>query len=170
MRAIDIGDEMQPRPVMVGRQRQRRHRRTEIRPADADIDHVGERLAGCAEYRAVAHPVRERAHRVKHRVHLRHHVLAIDADVGIGCGSEGGVQNRAAFRRVDRLARKHPVPLRLDTGCLGQSGKQRQGLVIHRTLGEIHPQIVKPDRVTASAAGIRCESRPEITGRFPVEV
>ena len=34
---------MRARPVMVGRQRQRRHGRAEIGAADADIDDVGER-------------------------------------------------------------------------------------------------------------------------------
>jgi hypothetical protein len=60
MRAVDIGDEMQSRAVMIGRQRQRRHHRTEIGAADADIDHIGERLAPVAPSdRAGAHPVAE---------------------------------------------------------------------------------------------------------------
>ena len=42
VRAVDIGDEMGARAVVVGRKRQRRHRRAEIGAADADIDDVGD--------------------------------------------------------------------------------------------------------------------------------
>ncbi len=48
MRAVDCGHEMRARAVMERRQRQRRHDRTEIRAADADIDDVGDLFAGGA--------------------------------------------------------------------------------------------------------------------------
>jgi hypothetical protein len=42
MRAVDVRDVMRARPVMIGRQRQRRHRRAKVRAADADVDHIGD--------------------------------------------------------------------------------------------------------------------------------
>ncbi len=48
--------------VRVRRQRRGRHRRPEIRSADADVDDVGDAQAGVAEPRAAAHRLGERAH------------------------------------------------------------------------------------------------------------
>jgi hypothetical protein len=71
-------DEVDARSVVIGAERQRHHRRAEIRAADADIDDVGERFAGRAGDVARAHPVGEGAEGVQHRLDVGHHVVAAD--------------------------------------------------------------------------------------------
>ena len=57
VRAVDIGNVVRARAVMVRRQRQRRHDRAEIGTADADVDDVGYLPARRAGRAAVAHRV-----------------------------------------------------------------------------------------------------------------
>ena len=54
-----------------------RHHRPQVRPADADINHVANRLAGVALPLSTAHPVGKVGHLVEHGVHLRNDVFAI---------------------------------------------------------------------------------------------
>ena len=45
MRAIDVRHIMQPRSIVIGRQRQRRHGGSKVRAADADVDDIGDLAA-----------------------------------------------------------------------------------------------------------------------------
>ena len=58
-------------PSWIGRERQRRHGRAEVGAADADVDDVGEGLAGRALARAVAKARGEGAHRLRERPRRR---------------------------------------------------------------------------------------------------
>ena len=78
MRAVDIGDVVRARAVMIGRQRQRRHGRAEIGAADADVDDVGDLLAGRAGRRAGAHGVGEGGHRIEHGMDVGDDVVAVE--------------------------------------------------------------------------------------------
>ena len=114
MRAVDVGDEMHARPaVAIGRERRRRHRRAEVGAADADIDDVGEAVGGDAADLAGA-DLRRRSARNRSSVcmHLRHDVLAVDADVGVRRRAQRDVQDGAVLGDVDRLAGEHRIAQR----------------------------------------------------------
>jgi hypothetical protein len=80
MRAVDIGDVMSARPVMKGRQRQGRHGRPEIGPADADVDDVGYLPARCARRRPGPNRIGKRLHRIEHGVDVGHDILAVEGE------------------------------------------------------------------------------------------
>ena len=63
MGAVDVRDEMEPRPIVESVQRPGRHGRAEIRSADADIDHVGEAGHRCRRSRRERMPVENSAMR-----------------------------------------------------------------------------------------------------------
>ena len=68
--------------VAVGERAQRlvRHRRTQIRTADTDVDHVPDPPARVARPLTRAHPPGEVGHPVQHRVDPRDDVLPVDLD------------------------------------------------------------------------------------------
>jgi hypothetical protein len=76
--AVHIGDEMCARAVMERRQRLGGHRRPEIGTADADIHHVGDRLAGRTAQSAAANGIGKTFHRAEHAADIPHHVAAVD--------------------------------------------------------------------------------------------
>jgi len=92
--SIDVGDEAE---CHVGRavvaQRLVCHHRPQVRPADADVDHVADALARVPLPGAPAHAVRELAHFVEHGVDAGHHVLAVDHDGRAFRGAQRDVQN-----------------------------------------------------------------------------
>ena len=67
------------------------HDRPQIGAADADVDHVADRLAGVAGPAAAAHLYREGGHALQDIVHLRHHVLAVHEDFGVQRRAQGHV-------------------------------------------------------------------------------
>ena len=160
MRAVDIGDVMQPRAVMIGRQRQRRHGRAEIGAADADIDHVGD-LAG-------PHALGKFRHGGQHVVHVRHHIPARDHDGRVRLVAQRRMQHGAVLGDVDDLAREHRVAL-LATSAAWPSQQQLHGLARHRTFGTIQQQIILRRRkfskpVTPPQKPCACQTAPVIYG------
>ena len=121
MRAIHVGDEMQPRPVMIGRQRQRRHRRAEIRAADADIDDIGELCAAGRRDRPRAQPRGESRHALQHVIHRRHDVLSVDEDGPVRTIAQRDMQHGAILGRIDRRTREHGIALAGELGRPGQA-------------------------------------------------
>ena len=116
--AVDVGDEMGAQVRRrEGQKRPRRHRRAEIRAADADIDDVGHRLAERAAQAALAHVGGEGEHLGALGLDFGHDVAAVDEDRLAGEIAQGGVQRRAPFRRIDDLAAEHRVALGLDLGA-----------------------------------------------------
>ena len=144
---------MQARPVMEGRQRQRRHRRPEVRAADADIDDVGE-LAPCPAMRAGAHAVGEGSHAVEHIVHHRHDVLAFGLVNLIPPSAKRYMQHRPVLGDVDRLAGEHGVAALLHLGGLGQRQQAGHHLVVDQILGIVEQEIVEAGRELGEAAGV----------------
>ena len=119
--AVDVGDEPEGhRPVAVVLERLVGHHRPEVGTADADVDDVADALAGVALPCAAAHAVGEVGHLVEHGVHLGHHVLAVDDDVGRSRGAQGHVQDRAVFGDVDPVAAEHRVDALAQAAFLGQ--------------------------------------------------
>ncbi len=164
MRAVDIGNEVQARPVVIGCQRQRRHDGAEIRAADADIDDVRDLLARRAFQGAGAHAVGKRTHGIKHGIDVGHDILALDEDGRVGEVAQRRVQHGALFRDVDDLARKHRVALRLDAGVSGKLFQAIKHGVVHRAFGEIEEKVFERDAVAGEPLRIGRKGRPYVCG------
>ena len=141
MRAVDIRDVMDARPVMVRGQRQRRHGRAKVRTADADIDHIGV-TAALPFNVAFAHRAGEPGHALAGRQHLLHHVLPIDMDRTLG-GAQRGMQHGAALGLVDLGPGEHGLSTRLDFGIAGQFQQQRERIGADMCLGVIEEHIAE---------------------------
>ena len=151
--AVDVGDEMavQARPAE-RRQRARRHRRTEVGAADADVDDVGHRLAERAAHPPFAHVGGEGEHLVAFGLDRRRDVDAVDQDRRAGKIAQRAVQRRAPLGRIDQFAAEHRVALGGDVGRLGERQQQPQRLAVDPLLGEIVEQVAQ-NRVEAVVAG-----------------
>ena len=75
---------MGTRAVVVVPQRAAHHRRPQVGAADADVDDVGDGLAGEAAPRPGADGIGERAHRGEDLVDLRDHLHVVDDELGRG--------------------------------------------------------------------------------------
>jgi hypothetical protein len=105
---VDVGDEVDPQVgAGVGLERLGGHGRPEVGPADADVDRVGDALAGVALPGPAADRVAEAAHGGQDGVDLRHDVPAVDEDGPVGAVAQGDVQDRPALGGVDLLAGEH---------------------------------------------------------------
>ena len=99
LHAVDVRDAVQAQIAIAElRQRLGRHHDAEIGAADADVDDVGEGLAGRAVNASAVHAFDEVAHLLEARAHFRHHVLAVDA----GSGDRSDCAAPCAARRDSR--------------------------------------------------------------------
>ena len=116
------------------------HDRPQIGAADADVDHVADRLAGVAGPAPAAHLYRERGHALQDIVHLRHHVLAVHEDFGVQRRAQGHVQDSPVLGDVDLVAAEHGVDVVLQAARLGQRQQQVDGLAGDAVLGVVEVQ------------------------------
>ena len=124
-------------------QRGRDHDRAEVRAADADVDDVGDLLAGHALPFPAAHPVGEGRHAREHLLHVVIDVLSVDDERGLGAGRtpQGGVQHRAVLGRVDVFAGAHRGVALGDTGLFGQLHQRGEDLVGDEVLRQVDMQV-----------------------------
>ena len=128
--AVDVRNESErAAAIAVKLQRLVGHHRPKIAAADADVDDVFNRLAGVAAPLVVAHPIRKVGHLIEHRMHLRHHVFAIDHNFFAPQRSQRHVQHGAAFGDVDFFAGKHGVDPRPQAAFASQLQQQPHGFV-----------------------------------------
>ena len=118
----------------------------EVRAADADVDDVGDRLAGVARPRAAADRLAELAHVREHRVHLRHHVLAVDEDRPVRAVAQRDVQDGAVLGGVDLLAAEHLLGPPLQVGLLARCSSRADRLVGDAVLGVVEQDVVEAQR------------------------
>ncbi len=110
VRAVDVRHEVSAHPGLPIRlEGQARHHRAEVASADADVDDVGDPLAGVSLPRAAPDGVGELAHLGEDAVDPGHDVLAIDQHRLVAPVSEGGVEHRAVFGAVDLVAGEHAI-------------------------------------------------------------
>ena len=159
MRPVHVRYEMRARPVMIGRERQGRHHRAEVRAADADVDDVGEPAPVGGGDGAGAHAVGEGRHAVEHAVDLGHHVLAVHEDRLAGAVAQRDVQDRPVLGGVDPGAGEHKVaPLR-HPARRRELDEQRQRARVDGGLGEVEQHVAEPHREAVEAVGIPVEER-----------
>ena len=131
------------RPVVIGRQRQRRHRRAKVRAADADIDDIGDRAALPLQ-RARRARRGEGRHAAQGARALRHHVAAVDHDRPPSQVAQRRVQDGAALGLVDlRAARTSRRACRADARRLGQVHQQLARVRVDVGLGIVEEQPVR---------------------------
>src|SRR5258708_24332777 len=100
--AIDVGNE--PRhesAVGLVPQRLIRHRRTEVRPTDTDVDDVTDRSTGVAGPRAAPDAVTEVGHLVENGVHLWDDVDTVHLHDLVWSRPHPHVQYRSIFGHAD---------------------------------------------------------------------
>ena len=96
----------------VRRERHRRHCRPEVGAADADVDDVGEHVAGDAADLAGADLACEVEEPLQRRVHLGDDVDAGRADVGVLRRTQRDVQDGPVLGDVDGRAGEHRIAQR----------------------------------------------------------
>jgi len=157
--AIDVGDEMAAQiGRRVRRQRPRRHRGSEIRAADADVDHIGHRLAQRAAHPALAHVAGEGQHPGALRGDVGHDVAPVDHHRLARQIAQGGVKHGAPLGRIDDRAGKHRVALGLHMRGARQTGQRGDRRRRHALARIVEQQIIEND-------GHRRES-PGVGGEF----
>ena len=130
------------------------HHGPEVRAADADIHDVAYALAGSPKPLTAADAVRELAHPVQHRVHLRHDVDAVHDDRGVAWGAQRDVQHRALLGHVDLLATEHRVDSLAEPRLLGELQQQAQRLVGDAVLRVVEVDPRRIDRQPLAAIWI----------------
>ena len=128
--AVDVGDEAEGHlAARVVAQRLVGHHRPEVRAADADVDHVADRLARVSLPLARADPLGEGRHPVEHLVDLLDDVLAVDDQRTVPRHPQRDVEHGAVLGDVDVLAAEHRVPPLGHPALVGELGQQLQRLV-----------------------------------------
>ena len=84
--------------------------------------------------------VAERRHPIEHRVHRRHHVLAVDDDRLAPGRAQRHVQHRALFGDVDLVAVEHRVDSRAQPDLVGEREQQANRFVGDAMLGVVEVQ------------------------------
>ena len=127
-------------PPAVEPQRLVGHYRPEIGPANADVDHVSDPLAGVARPVTAAHPLGKCAHPLEDRMDVGNDILPIDHDVLATVGTQRNVEHRAMLGHVDGFTTEHRLETLAQSGGLGKLTQQAHGLVGDTVLGVIDEQ------------------------------
>ena len=143
VRTVDVGNEMRAWAIVEWSQCQRRHHWAEIGAANADIDDVGDFLAGRTFEKARADCIGKLAHRRQNAVDVRHHVLAVDQHWRVRTVAQCGMKNGTVFGEVDGLAGKHFFALGFNAAFDCQLLKQCNDVVVHGALRIVHQQVIE---------------------------
>ncbi len=117
VRAVDVRDEMNARAAAIGAKRLVGQLWPEIRTADPEMDHIGERRAIRCGESARADAGSEREHSC---AFARNQIGNIGKRRVPACGPQGNMPRRACFRRVDGGTFDHGIARRLDATCRSQ--------------------------------------------------
>ena len=139
--AVDVRHEPErAREIRVLAQGLGRHRGSEVGAADADVDHVPDRLPREPGPLVVADAHREGGHPIEDRMDLGDDVLAVDEQALARGRTQGRVEDRPILGRVDALSREHRRPPLLDPCRLGDLHQE-----IDRVRGRPMLRVVEED-------------------------
>ena len=139
---VDVAYEMARRSVRKAAQRPHRHGRTEVRPPDANVDHVRDFTA----LEAGVNLVHEGKHAPSNLKHLAHNVLAVHR-VGIfRFAPQCHVHDRTSFGAVHVGSAKQLRNGAIDVRLFGQCQQPFHNLVVPPLLGHVHQQPVQRHR------------------------
>ena len=143
------------------------HHGPEVRAADADVHDVAYAPAGSPKPLSAADAIRELAHPVQHRVHLRHDVYAVHDDRGVAWGAQRDVQHRALLGHVDLVATEHRFDSPAQSRLLGELQQQAQRLVGDAVLRvvEVDPRRIDRQALTAIWVALKQVSKVDVPYR-----
>ena len=141
------------------------HAGTEIGPADADVDHVGDGFAGAAFPASRTHRLGEAAHHAEHPVHVRHHVVPVEQDWPVGTVAQGHVQDGPVLGHVDPRPPEHGFDLDRQLGLLGELLEEAHGFFGDAILREVEKNIVERQGKTLETLRIRGKQIPHVNAR-----
>ena len=146
--AVNVRDEMDAEIGLAVRlQRLADHLGAEIRPTDADIDDIRDRLAGVPSPCARADGFAERLHFGQHTVDFRHDVLAtFGQDGSVRAVAQRDVQNGPVLGRIDLPAAEHGRDLLLQVGLAREIEQQPHGVLRHPILGIVEQDVAQSQR------------------------
>ncbi len=127
------------------RQRPRRHRRTQVRAADADIHYIREGFTSGAGRRAGAHGVREGQRALARRLDFPSHINALHEERLGREIAQRHVHGGAALRIIDGLAGEQRGAPAFEIARPGEVHQQPQRLASDLVLGEVEQQTVAFD-------------------------
>ena len=133
-------------------------------PADADVDHGLDLLAGHALPFAGTDLVGEGVHAVEGLAHVLDHVLTIHDQLAFvaGVAAQCGVQHGAVLGVVDVHAGVHVLGALLEVDLIGELCEQCEGLRLDQVLREVEAQRAHVERQRVHARGIVLEPLLEI--------
>ena len=118
---IGVGDKMDAHVAPETLQGQCRHLRAEIGTADADMNQIGDALAGSAFVLAAQHLFCKRERRIQCLMQQGHHVFSAHIHRrGIGGQAQGGMQRGTLFAVIHQLTFAHGLQFLFDAGLFGQ--------------------------------------------------
>ena len=161
IRTVHVGHEMHTQR-RAGKRLQcvAHHQRAEIGTADADIHHIGDRLAGIAAPCSIAHAVGKQTHLLQRITDAGQHIQPVHPQRRmrrIGRGAQRGMQHRTAFRKIDLFTAEHLVAPILHSGLARQREQQGHGLLRNQVLGIVEQQIVQAQGEALKTFGIGSE-------------
>jgi len=131
---------MHVRPACrVGRQRFADHVGPQIRAADADVDHIGHRLAGRPQPVASADLLAHRPHARASGEDGGHDIFAVHPEHAARIPAQGHVQYSALLGGVDALTGEQAGDLLQQSHLCSQCKQERKGFLSGPVLGVIHP-------------------------------
>mmetsp|Transcript_41489 Transcript_41489/g.111062 ORF Transcript_41489/g.111062 Transcript_41489/m.111062 type:complete len:486 (+) Transcript_41489:360-1817(+) len=170
VRAVNVADEVDLEPRAVVLERLGDHNRTQVRPADADVDDVGEALAREAHALAAPNLIDEDANLGKHRVDLWHNVGTVNEDRGVGAIAERDVEHGPVLSDVDFVAAEHSLDLVLQSRLLSESDEERHGVLGDAILGVVEQDVLELDGEGVEAGRVLLEESPHVELLDLVEV
>ena len=155
LRAVHVGNEMHVQTrVAVGLQGGAHHQRALVGTADADIDDVGDGLAGIARPIAVADGMGKLPHMPEYGIDFGHNVFAVHINRRVGAVAQGDVQGGAVFGVVDFLSGKHGAHFFRQTAFACQLEQAVQSLVGDAVFGVVECQAADFEPVAAGSVGV----------------
>ena len=101
-------------------------------------------------------------HPVEHLVHVGHHVLPVDLEVGAPRHPQGHVEHGPVLGGVDVAAGEHGVAALFHAGPAGHGHQCGQGLVVDPVLGVVEVEVAGRHRHPGAPIGIVGEELPEV--------
>ena len=157
--AIHIRQIMPAQWSLVCPQGARDHGRAKIRPANADIEHIGKALTRGCKDAPFMHGAGEFFHARTHRKHFGHDILSARAEIIARFSAQRHMQRRAAFRGIHRSARKKPRAEARDIRGLRKREQCLQYRIRNRGFGKIEQHIASLTRKRCEAIRISGEKR-----------
>src|SRR5208337_45396 len=139
-----------------------RHYRTEVRAADANVDHVPNPFAGVTFPLAASHSVGKIGHLVEYSMHFGHDILAVHDDRSVARCAQGGVQDSTLLREVDLISPKHGVDSFLQLRLLGELDQQPEGFARDAILRVVQKKANSLGGHALAAFRIFCKELPQM--------